>query len=509
MLSKINKYFETLFISKTFAVHEPLGAKFKDAEWYQEFDLYIRDWLLKAPSEEIEIAMKLILEIELTNPLIIGSLVWENLDFKNKHLLIHEKKFPLSEEIVSLLEKHYRKSNPQSLIFIEVETISKYLAEIETHIRSNFEKSNPIYSYYQYLVLLNESFERNISQQKIVINGNVMTRNCTDPWDKLEISADGMVKICCNINFPLYHVSSQKEGISSSVSNPFKESLLKGNLSEHCKICHIRKLVPVKKLKRSINILQKVYRGVSIFTPLPVRSIRIDVTENCNLRCTYCYVSHPRYHGEDMNSAIFDQVMHQVKNSHPRSRIYINGHGETTFHPKWKEWAVEILKTRSRPSIISNMAKHFSDEEINILAQFREIQISLDSHDEKMMVQIRKAVKPNHVFSQVERIKQSAILQGIGSSPTFSFSVGVYYPSIETMPEFMMELAKLKVKNVTFWNLVKYDHNKSTKPISEFSESQTNFAREKMRTAIQILKKNGIKYSLAGDFLASDGKKLI
>lgn len=509
MLNKVIKYFQSLFVSETFTIHEPLAIKFKDEEWYQEFSSYIKNWLLKAPSEEIVVAMKLIIEIELTNPLIIGSLVWENVDFKNKYLLISEKRFPLSEEVVKLLEEHYSRSASQSLIFTEIESLSVYLKEIDTHIRSYFEKNNPIYSYYQYLVLLNESFVRNITQQKIVVNGNIMTRNCSDPWNKLEISEDGMVKICCNIDFPLNHVSQQRDGIALCVSNPFKESLLQGNLSENCRICHIRDLVPVKRLRRSINISQKMYQGASLFTPFPIRSIRIDVTGKCNLRCTYCQVTHPEYRGEDMKSKIFDQVMPLIKNSHSRCRIYINGHGETTFHPMWKDWTSEILRAKRKPSIISNMAKHFSDEEINILAQFREIQISLDSHDEKMMMQIRKAVKPSHVFSQMERIKQSAKLQNISSSPTFSFSVGVYYPSIETMPEFMMELAKLKVKHVIFWNLVKHNHNKSSIPISEFSESQTNLAREKMRLAVQILKKNRIKYSFAGDFLASDNKRLI
>lgn len=505
MLNRIIKYVKT---KQTLSLDEdsqqlPLSVVFKNSAWHKEFVDYMNKWVANAPTEEIKVALKLMMEVDLSNVEVIGSLTWDNIDFDNKHICIQEKKYVLSDEVLFLLQDRNHKSGNQN-IFTELDALTGYLTQIDSHIRENFEKDTAIYSYYRYLTLANE-----IVYTKIIENGKAMTRNCMDPWNYLEISTDGMVKPCCNIAFPLFHITQLKSDITPFTYNLFRESLLKGNLRSGCATCHIRPLITIDEFNKSIEVLQKRNLSKTNLSPLPVKNIRIDLTEKCNLRCAYCHVSHPAYKGEDMKDDIFEEVIGHVKDCDPCCKIHINGHGETTFHPNWQKWANELLHLGKRPTIISNLAKNFSDTEINTLAQFREIQISLDSHDEKMMMQIRKAVKPSHVFRQIENINQSAVKQNISPLPIFTFSVGVYYPSIETMPEFMSELAKLKVKSVTFWNLVKHDHNTTTIPLSEFSTQQTILAREKMRSAVQVLKKNNINYEFAGDFLAPDGKKLI
>ena len=74
-----------------------------------------------------------------------------------------------------------------------------------------------------------------------------------------------------------------------------------------------------------------------------------------------------------------------------RANVHVNGHGETTFHPKWVAWCRRIVEAGHLPCIITNLAKHYTDAELEMLAEFRAIQVSLDSDDGEMMKRINSA----------------------------------------------------------------------------------------------------------------------
>ena len=72
-----------------------------------------------------------------------------------------------------------------------------------------------------------------------------------------------------------------------------------------------------------------------------------------------------------------------------------------------------------RPRIITNMAKNYTDEEVELLSQFAEIQVSLDSDDNELMRKVRKAVRVDHVFETIARIRAAA-RRGKRKAPTIN-----------------------------------------------------------------------------------------
>jgi MoaA/NifB/PqqE/SkfB family radical SAM enzyme len=159
-----------------------------------------------------------------------------------------------------------------------------------------------------------------------------------------------------------------------------------------------------------------------------------------------------------------------------------------------------IIEVGYRPHIITNLAKNYSEEEIDMLAKFSSIQVSLDSDDDALMRSIRKSVRTAHVFETIERILNAAGRLGISPAPRVSFSVGVYDPSIWTLERFVERIVAFGVRNITFWNLVEMDHQRLVEPLRNLPASDQNRARAILAAVRRTLEKADVNYIFAGDF---------
>jgi wyosine [tRNA(Phe)-imidazoG37] synthetase (radical SAM superfamily) len=180
--------------------------------------------------------------------------------------------------------------------------------------------------------------------------------------------------------------------------------------------------------------------------------------------------------------------------------VHVNGHGETTFHPKWVAWCRRIVEAGHRPFVITNLAKHYTDAELETLAEFQVIQVSLDSDDGEMMKRIRKAVQVEKVFETIRRIREMAAHRASSHVPRFWMSIGVYDPSIWTLERFVQRLVDMNISMITFWDLVEYPHQTLARPLHRLEDRQRARARRvlgRVRTRLEVAK---IPYHFAGDF---------
>nr|WP_253944516.1 radical SAM protein [Pseudogemmobacter hezensis] len=233
------------------------------------------------------------------------------------------------------------------------------------------------------------------------------------------------------------------------------------------------------------------------------------MTSNCNLRCTYCPVTHPNYQGRDLAPDRFASVLDVVRLMPKGANIDVNGHGETTFHPNWMDLCGPIVEQGMRPVIISNLAKIYTDDEIALLSKFGTIQVSLDSSDAAMMRRIRKAVTPDRILANINLIRDAAGGGAGAGEPIFSISCGLYNPSVWTLPDFAQWIIDAKIGSVTFWNLVPYEHSKLTTPLISLYGAELERARRNISAARAMLDDAGIACHFAGDFSGSDGKPLV
>lgn len=328
------------------------------------------------------------------------------------------------------------------------------------------------------------------------------TRDCLDPWNYLEISARGEIRPCCNFASIGRFDSGGRDVRDLRNTDAFRalrESLLSGNLQSPCQRCHIRTTVPVAALKQRLEAAVRDLPSPDPLNPLPIAEVRIDINETCNLRCDYCAVSSPDYAGVEMEEALFERIVPLLANE-PGATVHVNGHGETTFHPRWVAWCRRIIEAGHRPFIITNLAKHYTDAELELLAEFRVIQVSLDSDDGEMMKRIRKAVQVEKVFEIIQRIRETAASRASSHMPRFWMSIGVYDPSIWTLERFVGRLVGMDISMITFWDLVEYPHQALVRPLSQLDDRERQHARQLLGRVRMRLDVAGIPYRFAGDF---------
>jgi MoaA/NifB/PqqE/SkfB family radical SAM enzyme len=330
-----------------------------------------------------------------------------------------------------------------------------------------------------------------------------LTRDCLDPWNYLEISARGEVRPCCNYDsIGRLDSDGDTRGLrNTDAFRALRESLLSGNLQSPCQRCHIRSTTPVATLKRRVEAAVRHLPSSDPLDPLHIANVRIDINEKCNLRCDYCAVSSPSYAGVEMEEALFERIVPLLANE-PGTMVHVNGHGETTFHPKWVAWCRRIVAAGHRPSIITNLVKDYTDTELEMLTEFRNIEVSLDSDDGDMMKRIRKAVQVEKVFETIQRIREAAARRASSHVPTFSMSIGVYDPSIWTLERFVPRLVDMNISTITFWDLVEYPHQTLVRPLHRLEARERERARQVLGRVRMHLELAGIPYRFAGDFHA-------
>jgi len=339
------------------------------------------------------------------------------------------------------------------------------------------------------------------------LNGSITTRDCLDPWCYLEITPNSGVKPCCNIwpiavwdpnGIPLEDLRN---------SEPFKllrHQLLTGSLSNICRICHIRPMVPVEDFRQSLQRQIGVSSNQDGILAQPLRQLRIEVTKKCNLRCVYCAVSQPGYSATEMAASSFDELVRLISQQPREMEIFVNGHGETTYHPDWLSLCNTIVKQGFRPSIITNLAKSLNRDEAACLAKFRMIQISIDTVDALQLAKIRRRVKLSNIVKNIHMIRNEATTNN--QVPAFSISCGIYdanYASLVELPGFC---ASLGISSVTFWQLIKYDDLPGAPNVYPIMSLDCSIISEVIRIlehTIELLKLHGIRVEVAGEFIES------
>lgn len=346
------------------------------------------------------------------------------------------------------------------------------------------------------------------------VQGSRSTRYCLDPWAYLEISASGRVRPCCNYHDLADLTSGDPAASSVRDSESFillRESLLHGDLSHKCRACHIRSALSPEQFQVLIRTALCRPMG-DIVKAGPLRSVRIDINERCNLRCIYCASSQPGYSGVEMSEEVFTRCEKFISLQKGRMTIMLNGHGETTFHPRWVEYFDRLTRLGHRMALVSNFAKRFDNAELDALARLDSIEVSLDSANEGLMKRIRRHVSVSTITRNIEAVRAYAARLGI-REPKISFSTGIYHPVIWELEAFADFAAALKVRSITFWNLREYKSLEEA-PIEVTSLNRLEASRKLDATAVlqrlrEKLSAIGIAFVFFGDFQDESGTSFL
>lgn len=151
-----------------------------------------------------------------------------------------------------------------------------------------------------------------------------------------------------------------------------------------------------------------------------LRYMNIEFTSVCNLRCTYCHVSDVGWQGRPMSDEILDACITVAygKTSIQRGRDIVLGCtsvGEITTMRNWVSAVQPYIKLAAqsgRATILSNLQKVLSDEEVDAFSQFHSVSFSLDTIDRETLTKVRRKSSLPNITMNLMRIRARAYEAG-------------------------------------------------------------------------------------------------
>lgn len=149
-------------------------------------------------------------------------------------------------------------------------------------------------------------------------------------------------------------------------------------------------------------------------------SICIEVTSKCNLRCSYCHKSDEVREAlpasnADLTDDMIGRLYRYCKEAGIR-HVSLSAGGETTMSAGWHKRLAQFLDDPEiYAHLVSNFVRLFSDDDLEALAKFQNLQISFDSSELDMVRKLRSKADLRTITYNILRLRQKA--REIGRCP--------------------------------------------------------------------------------------------
>lgn len=233
-----------------------------------------------------------------------------------------------------------------------------------------------------------------------------------------------------------------------------------------------------------------------------LENVILTVTTRCNLRCIYCGVSQPTYHGNDLDMGRLDEMVREFIKSGVRIINY-NGHGESTIVPGWEEHCRKFLDAGFKIGITSNFSRQFSVSEIDVLSHMNWIQVSCDTVDRELFRELRRHADFNRLVANMMHVKMKAS-QNNRIVPTFGWTCVVTDRVIQGLEDWAWYGMVLGVKRFTLSNFIKMPDLpgvNNVRHLCQLGLEEMKNAADVIKRVINIFKDHKIEYELQGDLL--------
>lgn len=221
---------------------------------------------------------------------------------------------------------------------------------------------------------------------------------------------------------------------------------------------HDRESQPVHWISKDIETPQaRLTLAPELLSAYP-KSLMIEYTSRCNLRCKYCSKSNPgddQIPGRnmDMTPETVEAVIDLLHENH-FDELLLAGTGESTFHPKWKEdfpRLIEVAKAQNSQCYVhvnTNFAMKYVDEDWAAFAQLDGVVISIDTADRELTKQVRSKSDLGLIIYNITRFASYCKLHQL-TLPRLTINVTLYQEATAGLPELMVMLSSLPISSVS------------------------------------------------------------
>lgn len=231
-------------------------------------------------------------------------------------------------------------------------------------------------------------------------------------------------------------------------------------------------------------------------------TVFLELTSRCNLRCVYCAVSQPTYHGIDLPMKGFDNFFEQMRARGVRT-VVMNGHGESTIIKDWETYADRLADAGFRLHMTTNLAKRLTDAEIAVLSRFERILVSIDTVDAELLAQLRRGARLDMILANIAAIQYFANARRRNPQIAISCTVGdLSAPGILDMVDAMLGRG---IRWFRFGDLAEYAPIEGVTwmhHVSSLSSESLENVRSRFRVAIEHIERAGGIHEIDGPLVS-------
>lgn len=236
--------------------------------------------------------------------------------------------------------------------------------------------------------------------------------------------------------------------------------------------------------------------------PYHITKFVMELTNYCNLRCRYCHQNRPDFTpGSPLNDEMFAGIVEYLC-AHPVKRIDLTGGGDILVAPRWAEKCCKLLDLGIRLDTTINLGLLLEDEEIDLIARFNVISVSIDTVDRKVLAMVRKSVDIRTITYNIMRIKAAALRNG---NKRLRWIISAVYSAevVNRLPELASFAAALGARAFQIQDLMIFNDIKdNVTPVWELKGRDIIRAVEATKEAIRLASRAGLIVRTPPHFLA-------
>ncbi len=231
-------------------------------------------------------------------------------------------------------------------------------------------------------------------------------------------------------------------------------------------------------------------------------TVFLELTSRCNLRCTYCAVSQPTYHGIDLPLKGFDNFLEQMRARGVRT-VVMNGHGESTIIKEWEVYADRLADAGFRLHMTTNLAKRLKPSEIATLSRFERILVSIDTIDPVLLAKLRRGASLDTILANIDAMQEFAAARRRNPEIFISCTVGdLSAPGILDLVEACLGR---RIRLFRFGDLAEYTPIEEVtwmRHVSHLPAEALDIVRTRFRTALARIEAEGGSFEIDSTLLS-------